>query len=101
MAQQHTIGKTATTTATGPDGITRVTYHSTVVVSFTPDKVTLCHGGWRTPTTKTRMNQAANQYGLGFEVVQRDFDWIVRTSASEYRFDGGTFTFDRHTGLSI
>lgn len=79
MAQQDRIGKTATTTARDNAGITRVTYHNTIVVSFGNGRVTLDSGGWRTATTKTRMNQAARQFGLGFTVVQVKGDWYVNT----------------------
>lgn len=99
MARQHKIGKTATTVATDSNGVTRVTYHSTVVVAFDKDTITLCHGGWKTPTTKTRMNQASRQLELGFDVSQKDGNWTVRTKASQYGFSNDCFTFDRKTGL--
>lgn len=42
------------------DGIVSVVLHSTAVVSFSPDGVvTLNSGGWRTVTTKERMNRYA------------------------------------------
>jgi len=76
MARQQTVGRTATTIKT-ENGITQVTYHSTVVVEFNHEKITLNSGGWRTATTKTRMNQTSNQFDLGFGVFQKDFDWRV------------------------
>jgi len=36
---------------------THVRYHQTDVVSFDDERVTLRTGGWRTATTKVRMNQ--------------------------------------------
>lgn len=78
MSQTHTLGKTATT-VTRKDGVLRVVYHSTEVVRVDADGViTLDTGGWKTVTTKTRMNQAANQFGLGYLVHQENFDWFVR-----------------------
>jgi hypothetical protein len=78
MAQQSTIGKTATTIATDAEGIMRVTYHSTPVVTIYPSgRIDLDTGGWFTPTTKTRMNQASNQFGLRFYVYQKDSRWYV------------------------
>ena len=76
MAQQSRLGRTATTVAT-IHGMTCVTYHSTVVVAFDEETITLQSGGWRTATTKTRMNQASAQFGLGFTVYQEDFEWFV------------------------
>ena len=78
MAQQHKLGKRNTTVSRTKAGIVRVTYHSTDVVTVYPSgTVVLDTGGWRTATTKTRMNQAANQLELGFSVHQQDYDWFV------------------------
>ena len=78
MAQQGQVGRVATTVKAGDGGYTRVTYHSTHVVTFSDHEVILNSGGWRTQTTKTRMNQASNQFGLGFRVSQRNHDWFVQ-----------------------
>lgn len=78
MAQTQKVGKTATTISTGADGVTRVTYHSTDVVSFDEHFILLDTGGWRTYTTKIRMNQAANQFGLDFRIYQSKGDWYLR-----------------------
>lgn len=96
MAQQHRVSGRATTVRPTalyqyqrPDGALGqlrnclvVTYHATdvVVVSgsdLTGYDVILNTGGWRTATTKTRMNQTANEYGLPFTVYQHDFDWYI------------------------
>ena len=60
---------------------TRVTYHNTNVISFTDKIIVLNTGGYRTQTTKRRMNQAANQFGLGIEVLQRKLEWNEREEA--------------------
>jgi hypothetical protein len=70
MANQHKVGTTATAVQQ-QGGIIRVIYHSTAVVEKTPEGVRLDSGGWRTATTKTRMNQASNQFGLGFQVYAK------------------------------
>ena len=90
MAQQSTIGKHATTVATDKDDVTRVTYHSTVVVEHRPDgTVRLDSGGWPSATTKTRMNQAAMQLGLSFHVRQSKGTWYVDTRHSTLEFTDG------------
>lgn len=79
MAQQHKLGKVATTISR-KDGVLRVTYHSTVIVEVAANgDITLNNGGWMTQTTKTRMNQAASQFELGYHVYQEDNRWYVRT----------------------
>ena len=92
MGQTHTISKHATTVAT-LDGYTLVIYHQTVVVKASDDTVTLDSGGWHTVTTKTRMNQASNELGLGYRVFQKSYDWYVqlRNGATIPFEDGMTF----------
>jgi hypothetical protein len=95
MAQQHKVTGVATSIRTDPDG-THVRYHDTDVVSFSYVKslITLRTGGWRTVTTKTRMNQAANQFNLGFQVAQKDGDWTVHLPGrKDIPFDSDTITF--------
>lgn len=76
-------------------------YHSTDVVSFNDHFVYLNTGGWRTKTTKVRMNQAACQFGLGFRVFQDGGEWYIEPTDDtkrKYRLEGRTFTFNRRTG---
>lgn len=92
MPRMNKIGTTATSVVRR-DGVMIVTYHNTEVVRATDDFVTLNSGGWRTVTTKARMNQAANQYGLGFQVLSRQGQWaVVLDSGAMLTFrDGITF----------
>lgn len=92
MSQQHTIGKSHTTVRTLDDGSKSVVYHSTEVVRYWPDqrKVRFCTGGWRTATTRTRMNQACNQFGIPLSVsFAQSVDNEVRNhqTGAEYQFD--------------
>lgn len=76
MAQNSKVG--AHKTAVYHDGThTCVVYHNTCVARFNSAEIILDSGGWRTVTTKARMNQASNQYGLGFSVYQKDHVWYV------------------------
>jgi len=59
------------------EGRTYVRYHSTNVVEFDATSVTLNSGGWQTVTTKRRMNQASNEFNLGYSVYQRAHAWYV------------------------
>jgi hypothetical protein len=80
MSQTHTIGTHQTSISTNAsDDRTFVRYWSTDVVQFDSRWITLDHGGWMTVTTKLRMNQAANQFMLGFGVHQKDYEWFVTT----------------------
>lgn len=79
MAQTQMLGRKATTVST-ENGVMKVVYHETVVAAFNKKThtVTLNSGGYRTATTRTRMNQAANQFGWNFTVFQKDFKWFVK-----------------------
>jgi hypothetical protein len=92
MSQTTTIGTHRTTVSTDDNngiGVTRVTYHSTNVVTFDNYHIQLQSGGWHTPTTKLRMNQTSSQYGLGFHVSQRNFDWYVTYKGAEQYYTDG------------
>jgi hypothetical protein len=57
---------------------TVVTLHATDVVTFdTRGNVLLRTDGWYTVTTKRRMNEASEHFGLGFRVIQRNHEWRV------------------------
>ena len=95
MAQQNTIGKHRTSVQHYSTGFVSVDYHDTRVVMANGNTgaVRLDSGGWRTQTTKTRMNQFANEYGMKFHVYQSNFDWYVDTPQGVIEFtDGMEFT---------
>lgn len=65
------------TTVSSDNQYMRVTYHSTDIVKWSSSEIILNTEGWMTSTTKRKMNQAANQFGLGFAVYQDDYIWYV------------------------
>lgn len=92
MAQNYTIGKGNTTVTTCADGSKLCTLHSTAVVQWWPErrKVVFQTGGWRTATTRTRMNQACNQWGIPLHVsFAQSAKNEVRNhqTGQEYQFD--------------
>jgi hypothetical protein len=66
-----------------------VIYRSTVVVKASPVRIKLDSGGWRTATTKRRMNQASNQLDLGFVVYQKKKVWYVDYKGETIKFEDG------------
>ncbi len=66
------------TTITGSNGKTIVTYQTTQIVVWDNVEITLNSGGWETVTTKRKMNQTANQFGLGYSVFQKNHVWFVK-----------------------
>ena len=94
MARTDKVG-THKTAIYHSDGYTCIRYHSTEVVRFNADEIVLDSGGWHTVTTKLRMNQASYQFGLGFCVHQRQFEWFV-----DY-FAQGRLTFTFRDGMIL
>ena len=86
--QGHADKVSGVATTVAEDGRwTVVTYHRTPVVKFSEKTIKLNTGGYKTQTTKRRMNQAANQFGLGIEIIQRRGDWYVVQGDFEFLFD--------------
>ena len=79
MTQTSKVTGVATTVYTDEDGSLCVKYHNTTVWRKRPDgSVMLNAGGWKTATTKNRMNQAFNQFGPAYySVFQKRGDWFV------------------------
>ncbi len=85
------MAKVATTTRT-ENGATIIKYHKTDVVSFGKKTITLDSGGWKTSTTKRRMNEASKDFDLGIHVFQRAKQWYV---------DNGNEVVDFSDGMTI
>lgn len=79
MAQTQRISKNNTTVRTA-NGKTVVTLHGTEIVTLNHafKTATLNSGGFRTPTTRTRMTQVFNEMEVGIGVFQRDYEWFVK-----------------------
>ena len=97
MPRTDKLSTYRTTWAQKGDDVT-VTYASTVVVRASGDTVTLDSGGWRTVTTKRKMNQASNQFALRFGVHQRKGQWYVDIKSPKY---GGDALAPYGQGLNI
>jgi hypothetical protein len=100
MPQQNRIGSHKTSIYTDGEGFTNIIYHNTAVVRYNEEKIILDSGGYYTNTTKTRMNQAANQFRLGFEVYQKNFDWFVKFAGKILPF-GDKLTLQRRIPLEL
>lgn len=83
------ITRNNTTVTLTPEGATVVTLHRTAIVTVRAGVVTLNSDGWRTVTTKARMNEVSRAWNLGFTVYQDKHEWFVRDAdgRSEY-YDG-------------
>ncbi len=94
MSQQFRLGK-GNTNIYASEGMTRVIFHSTAVVSWSDKEIILDTGGWFSATTKSRMNQASHQFDLGYSVYSKDYQWFVRWGEQNIPFKGNTVTISR------
>ena len=77
MGQTRHICKNNTKVTVNRSGTISVTLYDTEIVRVTKKYITLNSGGYRTVTTKARMNQAANELNLGYRICQTDGKWVV------------------------
>lgn len=93
MSQTQRICTNNTAILRETDGTVKVILHRTAIVTITPDgRIILNSGGYQTATTRTRMNQVANEWKLGFQVFQHRGDWFVaigRDSDQDQPFEDG------------
>lgn len=72
----------------GKNPSTIIQYHDTDVVSFNTEEIVLNNGGYITVTTRTRMNQASNQFGLGYHVSIKQGEMYVTFKGKTLKFYG-------------
>jgi|ERR1700674_897278 len=77
MGQTQRVSSNNTTVRSSGEELVCI-LHRTTIVCKRGNTVWLNSGGWRTVTTKTRMNQFAKEYCNGrFTVYQRKGEWYV------------------------
>lgn len=81
------------TTITQEGGYTVVTLHKTRIVRFNEKEVILNTEGWNTATTANRMNQTANEFGLGFKVRREGGNMIVEVASTGEQLSFNTSVF--------
>lgn len=96
MTQQNRLGRVGTRLKVS-HGKMVVMYHDTPVVTFDDDHIILNSGGWKTATTKTRLNQASSQFNLGYYIYQKNWQWFVLYDNKEFPFVDG-MTLERKGG---
>lgn len=84
-----------TTTVRDRDGALVGFYRGTPVAQQLGNIITLKTGGWKSNTTKTRMNQFSNNFVMSkFTVYQKNYEWFVSVNGQTLPFDGDTITFE-------
>lgn len=71
-----------TEVALGSDGVSYVFLHSNLIAEVDDDTVTVYDGGWRTVTTKSRLNAICSRFCVAGEgVCQRKGEWYIHKLA--------------------
>lgn len=66
------------TTVTHEDGVAIVTLHGNKIAEVGDNFVTIFDGGWKSSTTKSRLNAILREHGIHGECVfQRNWNWFV------------------------
>ena len=91
MSQTQTLGKHKTTitkeVGIGNEDYMVVRYWNTDIVKFNNERIILNTGGWSTATTKRRMNQTSEQFNLGYQVYQKNYNWFVEYQGKTIPFN--------------
>lgn len=85
------------TTISEQNGLMTVVYVSTPIVQWNSNKIILNNGGYQTVTTKRKMNQAASQFDLPYQVYQKNYQWFVSTEKGDFPFNN-KLSIDRLSG---
>lgn len=56
---------------------TVVQYYNTNIIKFNDDNIELNNGGFKTRSTKDRLNQIAKMFNLNYQIYQKDNEWFV------------------------
>lgn len=70
------------TAVVNADGVSVVLLHGNKIAEVGEDFIRLFDGGWRTATTKSRLNAILSVHGCNFDgVFQKNFEWFFHDSA--------------------
>jgi len=96
MSQTQVFKGVETTTYCDQDGALNGVYRGTTVAKKLNRMITLNTGGWKSRTTKVRMNQFSNTYcNSSFSVLQRNNSWFVTLAdGRKFDFDSNSITFE-------
>ncbi len=93
--QKSYFSKGNTAVRTSHDGIEYQIYlHNNLIGSYNHPKreLTIFDGGWRSNTTKSRLNALLDGFSYGLRVFQKDFEWfngfLERKTIKFFEFNG-------------
>jgi len=92
-----TVGRHKTTIFKDKErNMTGVKLYNSIVLRFDDDVIELNTEGFFTLLTRTRMNQASNQFKLGYWIEEdENGEWFARYKGKKVLFDGESLTLQR------
>ena len=83
--------KANTEVYTNDNNASLVYLHGNHIATVTDDNVRVFDGGWRTNTTKSRLNVIINEFcdALTDGVFQKDYQWFIKDNNEVIEFESG------------
>jgi len=63
--------------------------HGNHIATVSNDSLQLFDGGWRSNTTKSRLNALCYEFAYGCGVFQKKFEWFISGKSGTVDFDSG------------
>ena len=63
--------------------------HGNHIATVFSDSMQIFDGGWRSNTTKSRLNALCYEFAYGCGVFQKNFEWFISSRAGTVDFDSG------------
>ena len=79
----------ANTTVWFENGVSTVKLHGNKIAEVGDTWLKIFDGGWRTNTTKSRLNAILRAHGNGECVFQRNWEWFISTAEGDVEFESG------------
>jgi hypothetical protein len=83
--------KANTEVYTNDNNASLVYLHGNHIATVTDDNVRVFDGGWRTTTTKSRLNVIINEFcdALTDGVFQKNYQWFIKDNNEVIKFESG------------
>ena len=71
------------------EGVSFVYLYNNLIAMVGDTWLELFDGGWKTNTTKSRLNAILKEHGNSESVYQKNFEWFVSTKYGDIHFGNG------------
>lgn len=78
--------KCANTEVRNEDGVSKVFLHGNLIAEVGETWLQLSHAGYKTATTKSRLNSILTVHGNGERIYQKNGTWFLSTNQGDVEF---------------